>query len=277
MTPEVDELGALAAADLFDEPAFSSAGATEVARLGVMRLVVDVLLRPGPTFRRLAEHPGRSWLVPLMAFVLLSTALALVVALSPQTGEITRARITSQMSQASAEISEEQRAQVAEFSASGAMRAFAVVSALLGGLVGSLLGLLVVTALFHLLGTVMGGQQSFTQTLTVTAWAGLPLILGLVVKLVAALLGTVDPSPAGLSGLVVDPVSGASSLLAPVLSQVELWHLWSLALYVLAVRAVARISLGKAVFAVAVLVGLQVASGMVGVFVSQAFRGMSGG
>ncbi len=151
-----------------------------------------------------------------------------------------------------------------------------MVGALLGGLLGSLVGLLVVAAIFHFLGAVMGGQQSFTQMFTVIAWAGLPLLLGLVVKLAAALLGNVDAT-AGLSGLMVNPVTGETGLLAPILAQIELWHLWSLALYVLAVRAVSRISVGKAVLAVAVLVGLQVALGLAGVFVGQALRGLAGG
>jgi MFS family permease len=273
MTIDVDQL-------LLAEESSSAESATAAPppqRLGLVALTVDVLVHPAAAFGRLAEHPGRRWVAPVVVLVLLSTALGLALAFSPKALGLAQAQVAARMSSSGAQLSAEQMAQVEQFQASGMVRAFGAIGALLAGLVGTVLGLLVVAALFHFLGTVMGGQQSFTQMFTVIAWAGIPVILGLVVKLVAALAGNYDPSPAGLSGLVGDPVAGQPSVLAPLLGQIELWHLWSLALYALAIRAVSRISLAKAALAVLVLVLLQVAVGLAGVYLSRALSGMAGG
>jgi hypothetical protein len=273
MTIDVEHL--VSTDDEAAEDALTAAAPLE--GLGLRSLAVDVLLRPSAAFRRLAEHPDRRWVVPVLVFVALSTALALTNALSPKTLALAQAQVAARMSTTGAQLSTEQMAQVQQFQTSGLMRGFSAISALLGGLVATLIGLLIVAALFHFLGTVMGGQQSFAQMFTVVAWAGVPLILGLCVKLVAALAGSFDPSPAGLSGLVGNPLAGKPSVLAPVLSQVELWHLWTLALYTLAIRAVSRISAIKAVIAVLVLVALQVALGVAGVYMTRALSGMAGG
>ena len=251
--------------------------APPVARLGLGALAVDVLVRPSAAFARLAEHPGRRWIAPVVALLALSTALALAQAFSPKALDLAQAELAARMSTTGTQMSAEQLAQVQQFQSSGMMRTFAVIGALLGGLLGTLLGVLIVAALFHFLGAVMGGQQSYTQMFTVIAWAGVPLILGLTVKLAAALAGNFDPSPAGLSGLVGDPLAGEPSLLGPVLGQVELWHLWSLGLYALAIRAVSRIATAKAIVAVLVLVALQMLLGVAGVYLTRAMSGLAGG
>ncbi len=41
-------------------------------RMGVRHLAVDVLRHPSAAFRRLADHPDRRWLVPVILFMALS-------------------------------------------------------------------------------------------------------------------------------------------------------------------------------------------------------------
>jgi hypothetical protein len=122
----------------------------------------------------------------------------------------------------------------------------------------------------------MGGQQGFGQMFTVIAWAFLPQIMGLALKLVAALAGNFDPSPAGLSGLVAPAPGNPPSPLGPILGHIELWNLWTLALFVPAVMAAARIPRRKALVALAIYLGLNIVLGVGLAFLSGALSGMVG-
>jgi hypothetical protein len=238
--------------------------------LGVGRLLLDVIRRPSAAFRRLAEHPGRRWLWPLLAMMVLAAAEAVAVVLSPGAAAAQQAALAGQ------NLSPEQLAQAETMMQSGLVRGVSLGSALILAPIVAGLGLLVTAAVFHFLGTILGGQQSFGQMFTVIAWASLPVVLGLLVKLVGALTGVMSAASPGLSGLVASP-GGSPSLLGPFLGQLELWTLWTLALYVLAVAAVSHVTLRKAVVAVAVYVALQLAVGLAGTMLARAVGGGFGG
>jgi hypothetical protein len=243
-------------------------------------VLMGVLRHPSRTFQELAEHPGRSWLFPLLATMVLTTTLAIVTLFSP--GAKAYQAVAGQAAMASAgmeQLSDEERAQALAFTSTSnpLVMTMGIVTAVIGGIVGTVLALLIITALFHLMGTLLGGQQSFGQMFTVIAWAGLPIVLGLLLKLVAALFGNFDPSPAGLSGLVAPPPGQPPSLLAPFLGHVELWNLWTLALFVPAVQAAARIPRKKALAAVGVYLLLNLAVGLAGTFLVRALVGMRSG
>lgn len=242
-------------------------------------LLWAVLRHPSQAFQALVEHPGRRWLFPVLAMMVLTTTLALVSLFSPGAQAYQAAAGQAAMARSGAELTDEQRAQVESFTSTGnpLVLTMGLVSAVIGGILGTLLTLLIVTALFHLLGTVLGGQQSFSQMFTVVAWASLPIVLGLVVKLMAAIFGNFDPSPAGLSGLVAPPPGDPPHLLAPLLGHVELWNLWTLALYVLAVQAAARIPLRKALAVVGLYLLLNLAFGLAGTFLAGTLMGMRTG
>jgi hypothetical protein len=163
---------------------------------------------------------------------------------------------------------------------SGALGAAMSSAAVVGAAVGVIAAVLVVAAILHLLATLVGGQQSFTQMLAVTSWARAPFVLGAVLWLVYVVTGHYDPSPNGLSGLVApDPLeSGAEgSLLQPVLAQVELWNLWYVGLLAVAVREASRVSARKAVAVVAVVLLLEIGLGLMGVWMGRAVGGLMGG
>ena len=79
--------------------------------------------------------------------------------------------------------------------------------------------------------------------------------------------------PIGLPALDAAP-GEPTSLAAPFLAPFDVWNLWTLALYVVAVRAVAQITARKALVAVAVFVGLQLALGLAGTLLGNAVSGI---
>jgi hypothetical protein len=127
-------------------------------------------------------------------------------------------------------------------------------------------------AAFHLVGTVLGGQQTFSQMLSSVSWARLPLVFQEGLRLVVwGLAGNYDASASGLSGLVQ-----ADSFLHPVLAEVTIWNLWTLALLAVAVREVCRVDTRKAVAAVAVLLLLRVGVAEVAIGIGRALGSVFG-
>jgi hypothetical protein len=162
---------------------------------------------------------------------------------------------------------------------SGPLGTVTGVVAVVGAVIAPILAAMAVAAVLHLLGTVVGGQQTYTQMFTLVSWARVPLVVGGLLWLAYAATGHFDPNPDGLSGLVAaDPLAGGgkASFAEPALAQVEVWNLWYVALLALAVRAASRVSLSKAAVVVAVLVAVEVALGLAGVSISRMFAGAFG-
>lgn len=245
-------------------------------------LLRAVVVAPAAAMRRLAARPGRWWVVPIAALALATTA---ATAAGLPAGQ----RFSTQLALAQARQMAERQPQmmgdqspedVAAFTSGGAFAAIGAGTALLGALLGGAIGIAVAAAALHLLGTVLGGQQTYTQMLTVVSWAHLPFVPRELLRLVYHIMGGFDPSPQGLSGLVApDPfVRGAqASYLTPLLAQIEVWNLWYWALLVIGVAIVAHVSRRKALVGVIVLVLCQIVLGLGGVAASRSLAGMFGG
>jgi hypothetical protein len=283
MTADVDSL------DVLGEGGFGEEGPADAAELeaatqpepgtgpGLARLLVGVILHPAATFEQLAARPGRRWLAPLLALVLLQTAFGLATVFSPQAQAYSVAAAQRAIEQSGNPMVAESMGSVEDFATSPLVLTAGVVGALLAGLLGTLVTALVVAAIFHLLGTIFGGQQSFGQMFTVTLWAAWPLAIGLALRLVALLLGHYDPSPHGLSGLVAPEPGQPPGYLAPLLGHLDVWNLWTLALFVPAVSAAAQVPRRKALVALAIFLALNLAFGMAGTALGQALSGLGGG
>ncbi len=273
---ESNDLDLGPAIDPPDEPDFDGEGPEQTAeRMGLVALTVDSLRRPAAAMRRLADHPGRRWIWPLLALALVRVAVIFAQSSASQAATIaaTQASMANQPG-----MDPEMAAQMSQ-----SMQRFGMIGTVFGAVgafVGVFIGALVVAGILHLLATVMGGQQGFTQVFTVTSWARLPLIIGGLLQLAYALTGGYDPCPRGLAGLVdcggdpSDPT--AVSLWSPLLAQIELWNLWHLLLLGLGVQAVARLTRRKAAVAVLIVLAIIVGMGLAGTFVSRAVAGFAG-
>lgn len=240
----------------------------ETPRMGLVALCADVLLRPASAMARLSEHPDRRWLWPLLALVLVKVAT--VIAQTPARSAFQQAAIQAQLANQPGMDPEAMAG--AQAMGGGALGVITTVLGSLGVVVAVIAGAIVVAGILHFAGTVMGGQQSFQQVFTVTAWARLPLVIGGMLQFGQALMGGFDPCPAGLAGLVcADPLDteAKASFLQPLLAQIELWNLWYLLLLAIGVMAVSKVSRRKAAGAVGVVLGLVIAFGLAGVAVAR--------
>lgn len=240
----------------------------ERERLGVFALFVAVIRRPSAAMARIAERPKGRWIVPLVLLAVLSTVSALIYAprMMEQSLEASQA--------AMAEMGDSADPEQVEVMASAQQmgRTVGIVAAGIGGAIGTFITALIAAAVLHFLATVMGGQQAFMEVFSTTAWARVPLILRSVFHIPWLLAGGFDPNPSGLAGLVtVGETPGASSYLVPLLSQIEVWNLWYLALLVVAIMASAKLTRGRAITVVGIFVLAQLALGMAGVAMGIAF------
>lgn len=211
------------------------------------------------------------WLVPVLAMAVFSTVTAAVSI--PRAREAQMAEMEAQMARAAGDMSEEQ---AAEFEATrdqtlGIMFRVTGVFTVVGAIVTPFLAVLIATAILHLGGTVLGGQQTYGQMLAAVSWARWPLVFQAALRMVYAFTGGYDMRMEGLSGLVA-----SDSPLGPVLAEISLWNLWALALTVLAVAVVSKVKMGKALAVVVALVALRLVIGEAGVAVARMMSGFGG-
>jgi hypothetical protein len=255
-------------------------------RRGLLAIISGVILHPRRTFELLREQSGRAWLAAAL-LAMLFTILPVLVA-SPistrKAQEVMRAQMESQAGQMQTLTPEQQ--QQAESTVANPL--FTVVMPGLGGLAGLWIGWLVWAGSLHLLGTMLGGSNSFGQMWQVVVWSWLPYSLrGLLQTVFILLTGSLIEHP-GLSGLVSGSSTASEMIAAPpstgqmalqyLLGRVDLFLLWNLALLVTGVIAAGRLSRRKALLITLGVWVVLTLLGLIPVIVSGSFaRGFSGG
>ncbi len=262
MEPDIDDID-------IDSPLDDVHPEDHDAQLGARALFVKTVRRPSEAMRNLAAHPGRRWLLPLLALVVLSVAAAVASLPSKQRYDRALSRIQiERMRETDPQTAEVAAQFMGDEEGGGAFAGLSAGTAILGAILGPLVGALAGAAVLHFMGTILGGQQTYGQMLSATAWGRLPLVFQAGLRLVNGLMGGYDPYSDGLAGLVApDPTQpyASPSALGPILAQISLWHLWALALFVVAVRVVCHVSLRKALTAVVIYVALIILLGEAGV------------
>jgi hypothetical protein len=84
-------------------------------------------------------------------------------------------------------------------------------------------------------------------------------------------MGGFDERISGLAGLVAE-----DHLAGPLLAEISVWNLWTLALVAVGVGVVSRVSNRKALGAILVVVALRVGLGEVGVALARAMANFGG-
>jgi hypothetical protein len=216
-------------------------------------LVLPLFLRPRSTLARVAAHNRANWRAPLAllsaAAVIRALAAGTINAASRAGGEIT-------LPPGYEFYTPEQMAQFEQAATASNNPTFNFILPAVGGLLGVIVVWLVVTWLLHLILTLLGGRGTSQATINVVAWAGLPGLLRFVVQIVAMLVtGRLIASP-GLAGFAPAGEGFAFSLLVAILSQVDIYLIWSLILLAIGARAVSRLSAGKSALAVLLVAAL---------------------
>jgi hypothetical protein len=164
-----------------------------------MRLFVLIWVRPRPALEAVAAGPDWVWAVPLGAAALLLYVRFLIFIAIMETS--------------------------------------AALPILAGGLVGITLGWLLRAIILWKTSAALGGRSTFAVIYRLSAWAAFPLILREVVQTAYTLATGTLPAGEGLASLMSQPGHTlAPAVWVAILSRVDLFALWFLALLFLAVR-----------------------------------------
>lgn len=192
-----------------------------------MTHLVDIFLQPGKVFGELKTKP--TFLLPLLLTAALSAAMILLYSMKVDpTWFVDHAMAAGGGDPSASEI--EQARQV--MPGARTMGYFGAVGALLGTALAAAL----YAAYLMLAGKITGAPTSFRHGLSLTGWAGMPMLLGTVVALIGVL--TMAPQT-GMESLMLTnldplllqlPVDSPWSTLAKNFSVLNLWAVFLLAL-----------------------------------------------
>jgi len=247
---------------MFDPTAVQAAPASPHSP-NLLALLAGIWFRPGRTLRAVAAGPAWLWTVPF--FIALALTVGLAFASVPARDALQREKIQAQMEASLQELPPELRDSPPEGYADvpEPSPVLTLWLPMVSAVAGILFGWLLRAAVLHVSSMALGGRQSFGAVYRASAWASFPLLLRSAVQLIYLLVGGGMSAGAGLSGLLaVAPVAAggaapaAPSILAILLSRVDLYTIWYVILLGVAVAAAGKLSRGKAAVVAAVYVAL---------------------
>jgi hypothetical protein len=207
---------------------------------------VGVFISPTETFNSIARKPD--WVVPLVIMCVLSFAVGWMIASKVDFTDLAR-QATDNPS--FAKMPAEQQERMVGITAS-MMRVATYVNPIL-----SIIGLLVSAGVMLIAVRAMGGQGNFAQSFSVATYAWYPRLLKGVIAAIVLLnrksisfFMLADPVRSN-PGFLVDPK------LHPVafafLTSIDIFSLWTVALFVIGYSAISRLSRGKTAAIVIIL------------------------
>jgi hypothetical protein len=206
--------------------------------------VLPTLFRPRKTIPQIVGRAFSNWQVPIL--LLLAAALLEVFA----AGNVRRAAA------AAGEItlppgfeyySPEQQAQFMQASSATSSPAFLYVLPGLAAITKVLLLWLLVGGILHLVLTLLGGRGDTGAVMNLVAWASLPLVIRSLVRAASIFsTGQLIVSP-GLSGLAAADGGSWSLFQIALLSLVDIYLIWYVALLLIGVRASTGLPWGKVI------------------------------
>ncbi len=283
---------------------------TELAPLTPWTTLLGIVIRPRATFRRMREAKRRHWWLILVLSILIAALLAYANTTvrfrffqaggfpgaaagqtfqggqggqgfqggggqgfqsgTPQPGQTPQAGQSSQGGQAS------QTGQRPTTFRSPISTPVALLISVGLGTARTLLGYLICAVVLYGMGLVMGGQATFKQLFPVAAWATLPFVLRDLIHAVMTLV-TGRVAIAGIAGVFSPQEAASLAGLYSILSQFDVFLLWSMVLLGVGVAVTAKLSIGKSIVVVltyaVISAGLLLALGLAG----RALGGLFGG
>ena len=116
------------------------------------------------------------------------------------------------------------------------------------------IGWLLLSGMLHLTLTLLGGRGSIGTSLNLVAWAGLPLVIRDLVRVVAMLITDRLILHPGLSGFAPAGTGVGLLIFVEFIKLVDLYLIWTIVLLIIGSRASGNLTTGKAM--VAVLISL---------------------
>jgi hypothetical protein len=199
--------------------------------------IIGVLFSPDSTFASIARRPD--WVVPLALLLIVSLAAGVIMA-----PRVDFASATREAMEQNKNMSQEQIDRAARMTAS-----IAKVTTYLSPVL-SLIGLLIISGILLLAFRLFGGEGDFKQAFSVTCYSSIPTIIKSVVTLIIIVvrggiipvqtLATLVRSNLGfLADMKTNPMAFA------LLSSIDIFSIWFLALLIIGFAYVSRLSKTK--------------------------------
>lgn len=234
------------------ETAVSTTATT--ASPGFLGMVWGVIAKPRTTFATLRNGNGRAWIV--MAVLGMILVMLPIIARGPIAARQTRELMQEQFqNQPGFEDSGVSVDQAASFATSPILTT--IVPAI-GAAIGRIFGWLLWGGALYLLASMVGGRSSFLQIFQVVIWAWLPYALRSVLQAIYVTATQTLIANPGLSGFAGAPIpdpsdpfgsmpSTGTAVLREFLGQIDVYLFWYLALLVIGITAVTKLSRRKSI------------------------------
>jgi hypothetical protein len=117
-----------------------------------------------------------------------------------------------------------------------------------GAVVSLWVGWFLLSVLLYVGMVVSGSNNTFTETLNLTGWSGLPLGLRQIPLIIAGLaLPAIAANPAGLASLATSLTGPTGTFLTVLLKMVDFYLIWQMVLIMLSLKQVSPLSTGRVV------------------------------
>lgn len=200
--------------------------------------IIGVIFSPNATFASIARRPD--WVVPLVLLLLVSLAAGVIMAPHIDFGAAAREAMEQNKNATPEQIDKAVRI------SSSIGKVFTYISPVL-----SLIGLLVISGVCLLAFRIFGGEGDFKQAFSVTCYSSIPTIIKSIVTLIIIVAkGGVIAAPALQTlvrsnlGFLVDYKTNPMAF--ALLSSLDIFSVWFLALMIIGFSYVARVSKVKA-------------------------------
>lgn len=233
------------------ETAVNSASLTEEApRRLQLRRVLDMLVHPRATLESMRTTERAVWLTPLALVIGLLIVRVLVIA------PIKAAQAESGVGATPPGFefyTPEQQAQLQQALEATKGPVFQYIFPIGWAVVSALLLWSISAGLLYLISTLQGGRGSMTRALNLVAWASVPAIVHLLIQIVSIQsTGQLIASP-GLAGFTPPPPEG-SAFLRALLSRIDIYLFWHMALLVVGLRLFTGLTTRKALASVLITI-----------------------
>lgn len=212
-------------------------------KVGILRLLLGMVIRPDRTLSYIREHSKWLWLVPAILAIIIFIIKGIV------TAPIAAKFAAEQMQKQLANIRPEQLAQMPSMVTKGPSPTFIALTTIGGRLLALAISWLFQAGVLHFVCLPLGSQGRFLQMFSVVAWAWLPYFVRDVFQTAYTTLTHKLITHSGLSSLVAtgDPLRDSTNLVYALLSRIDLFLFWNLLLLIIGVAVVSGFSRRKAV------------------------------
>lgn len=250
---------------------------------GLPRLLWDIVVRPRSALAYVGAQGRRTWWLPAL-LALLFVVLPVVVA-APITARESREAVAALQEQLAEDMPADALEQMEGAMSIVASPLITLVFPAIGGSVGRVASWAAWAGALYLASVALGGKSSFSQLFPIVVWAGLPYAVRGALQTVYVWASgelILNPGFSGLvsqTGTVADMVTASPStgqqLLSAILSRVDVFVIWHLALLVIGVLAATHLSRRKTILITLGIWALFTGLSLIPILIGAAFTQMA--